>query len=204
MFTSVLRSFGYATAGLVALVLAGCASSDILLKPTYQPVGGATGKSGVVVLATQMDKGPSADARVQWVLGEVRESGGTIRGNVVSEISPQTLVRDALQQELLRAGYTVRIAEALPGDAERGLVLNRIVLKLDERSSLVKNEADCRVSFAVEVWKKGARTTTLSFESRSSDFAVRDREKLHYEVMQKALGSAFSQAVPALLEQLGK
>ncbi|CAH2030956.1 hypothetical protein [Trichlorobacter ammonificans] len=203
MFSAALKSFGYVALGALMLALAGCASSDILLKPAYQPVGTAAGKGGVVVLAAQLDEG-RADARVQWILGEVRDSGGKIKGNVVSDTSPLVLVRNALQQELLRAGYTVQVVDALPKGVARGVVLNGIVMKLDELSSLVKSEADCRISFAVEVWKDGIRTNTLSFESRSTDFAVKDREKLHYEVMQKALGSAFSRAVPALVDQLGK
>ncbi len=189
--------------GLVLLafsVLSGCASANLQLRPTYQPVGVSKGKGGVVVLAAQIEA-----ARPEgWFIGEVRESGGKVKGLVISETAPSILVRDALQQELLRAGYTVQIASGIPKGEERGLVLNKVSLKLDELSSLVKSEADCRVSFSVEIWKNGAKTNTLTFESRNSDFAVKDREKLHYAVLQKALGSAFTQAVPALVEQLGK
>lgn len=185
---------------VACLALSGCASANLQLKPTYQPVGSSKGKGGVVALAAQIEA-----ARPEgWFVGEVRESGGKVKGLVISETAPSVLVRDALQQELLRAGYTVQVASVMPKGGERGLVLNKVSLKLDELSSLVKSEVECRVSFEVEVWKNGVRTNTLSFESRNSDFALKDREKLHYEVLQKALGSAFAQAAPALVEQLGK
>lgn len=107
-------------------------------------------------------------------------------------------------KELLQAGYTVQVGKVVPQDAEYGLVLAASSLQLDETRSLVKAEADCRVSFSVEIWVKGAKTNTLSFESRFSDFAVRDREKLHQDVLQKAFASAFKRALPAIVEQLKK
>lgn len=185
---------------LACAVLSGCASANLQLRPAYQPVGVSKGKGGVVVLAAQIE----ADRPEGWFVGEVRESGGKVKGLVISETAPSVLVRDALQQELVRAGYTTQVVSAIPRGVERGIVLSKVALKLDEVASLVKSEADCRVSFSVEIWKNGAKTNTLTFESRNSDFALKDREKLHYAVMQKALGSAFSQAVPTLVEQLGK
>ena len=181
-------------------VLSGCASANLQLKPAYQPVGGLKGKGGVLLLAAQTE-----GARPEgWFIGEVKESGGKVKGLVISETAPQVLVRDALQQELLRAGYTVRLDSVIPKEDERGVVLSKVLLKLDEVASLVKSEVECRVSFSVEIWKNGAKINTLTFESRNSDFALKDREKLHYAVLQKALGSAFLQAVPALVEQFDK
>jgi len=54
----------------------------------------------------------------------------------------------------------------------------------------------------VEIWVKGVKTNTLSFESRFSDFAVKDREQLHQDVLQKAFASAFKRAIPAIIAQL--
>ncbi|MDY0301296.1 MAG: hypothetical protein RBQ99_06900 [Trichlorobacter sp.] len=203
MFPQKAKALRCFLSGVLFVILAGCASSDIVLRPNYQSEGKVAGKSGVVMLAGKVEDN-LAGSRVQWVLGEVRESGGKIKGNVVSEVSPSVLVRNSLQQELLRAGYTVPVSEQLPQNADRGLVLDKIMVKQDELYSLVKSESDCQISFSVEVWKKGEKVNTLSFEARSSDFTVRDREKLHTEVMQKALSSAFSRAMPALIEALDK
>lgn len=190
---------------LLLVLLAGCATSDLQLKPSYQPVNEAKGPGGSLVLASSLEGTvPGVGERIQWILGEVKDTDGKVKGNVTSPTAPTALLRDALQQELLRAGYTVQVGKTVPKDAEYGLVLAASTLQLDETRSLVKVEADCRVSFSVEIWVKGAKTNTLSFESRFSDFAVRDREKLHQDVLQKAFASAFKRALPAIVEQLKK
>ena len=190
---------------LLVVLLAGCATSDLQLKPSYQPVNEAKSSGGSLVLASSLEGTvPGVGERIQWILGEVKDTDGKVKGSVTSPTAPTALLRDALQQELLRAGYTVQVAKTVPKDAEYGLVLAASTLQLDETRSLIKVEADCRVSFSVEIWVKGAKTNTLSFESRFSDFAVKDREKLHQEVLQKALASAFKRALPAIIEQLKK
>lgn len=188
---------------LLVVMLAGCATSDLQLKPSYQPVGDAKGSGGSLVLASSLEGTvPGVGERIQWILGEVKDTDGKVKGNVTSPTAPSALVRDALQKELVRAGYAVQVTKTVPQDAAYGLVLAASTLQLDETRSLVKVEADCRVSFSVEIWVKGAKTNTLSFESRFSDFAVRDREKLHQDVLQKAFASAFKRALPAIVEQL--
>lgn len=188
----------------ICWLLSACAATELHLKPTYLPVGESKGNSGVVLLASGLDGVRAEESRIQWVFGEIKDSDGKVKGNVTSSSSPAAVLRDALQLELLRAGYQVQLVTVLPAGTERGLVLSAASLQLDETVTLVKSEAVCRVGLSVEVWKKGAKTNTLSFESRFSDFALRDREKLHTTVMQKALGSAFSKAVPAIVEQLNK
>lgn len=187
------------------VLLAGCATSDLQLRPSYQPVNEAKGPGGSLVLASSLEGTvPGVGERIQWILGEVKDTDGKVKGNVTSPTAPSALVRDALQKELLRAGYGVQVTKTVPQEAAYGLVLAASTLQLDETRSLVKVEADCRVSFSVEIWVKGAKTNTLSFESRFSDFAVRDREKLHQDVLQKAFASAFKRALPAIVEQLKK
>ncbi len=191
---------------MAAALLGGCAANDLQLKkPVYLPVATVKGPGGPLILASSLDGTvPGVGERIQWILGEVKDNDGKIKGSVTSTTAPGALVRDALQQELLQAGYAVQVAKELPKGAETGLVLAASSVQLDETASLVKVEADCRVSFSVEVWKQGVKTNTLSFESRFSDFALKDREKLHQEVLQKAFASAFKQAVPAIVAQLSK
>jgi hypothetical protein len=201
--TKIYRLYGYAFLLIVSVALSGCATSDLQLKPSYQPSGETKGAGGALVLASSLEGTvPGVGERIQWILGEIKDTDGKVNGSVTSSAAPTVLVRDALQQELLRAGYAVRVDQALSKGVERGLVLNAAVLKLDETRSLIKFEADCRISFSVEIWLKGVKINTLSFESRFSDFAVKDREKLHQDVLQKAFAAAFKRAVPAIVEQL--
>jgi hypothetical protein len=203
--TGIVRFFASVLLVVTVAVLGGCAASDVQLKTSYQPGGFGTGGSGHLMLASSLEGTvPGVGERVQWILGDVKDTDGKVKGNVTSSVAPTALVRDALQQELLRAGFAVRLDKSLHKGVEQGVVLSASSLHLDETSSLVKVEADCRVSFSVEIWVKGMKTNTLSFESRFSDFAVKDREKLHQDVLQKAFASAFKRAVPAIVEQLKK
>lgn len=203
--TRILKSSSMMALLLLVAMLAGCATSDLQLKPDYQPIADVKNTGGPLVLASSLEGTvPGVGERIQWILGEVKDTDGKVKGNVTSPTAPSALVRDALQKELLRAGYAVQVTKTVPQEAAYGLVLAASTLQLDEIRSLVKVEADCRVSFSVEIWVKGAKTNTLSFESRFSDFAVRDREKLHQDVLQKAFASAFKRALPAIVEQLKK
>jgi hypothetical protein len=201
--TKSYRLYSYAIVLILSALISGCATADLQLKPSYQPSGEVKGAGGELILASLLEGTvPGVGERIQWILGEIKDTDGKVKGSVTSSAAPTVLVRNALQQELLRAGYTVRVDQALPKGSERGLVLNAAVLKLDETRSLIKFEADCRVSFSVEIWIKGVKTNTLSFESRFTDFAVKDREKLHQDVLQKAFAAAFKQAIPSIIEQL--
>ncbi len=204
-FAKVMRTVRGGVLLVLAVFASGCATSDLQLKPSYQAVGETKGSGGTLILASSLEGTvPGVGERIQWILGEVKDTDGKIKGNVTSVSAPTAVVRDALQQELLRAGYAVQIDKALPPNVDRAVVLSAGKLTLDEIRSLVKVEAECKVSFKVEIWRNGAKTNTLSFESRYSDFAIKDREKLHQEVLQKAFASAFKRAVPAIVEQLKK
>lgn len=204
-FAKVMRTVRGGVLLVLAVFASGCATSDLQLKPSYQAVGETKGSGGTLILASSLEGTvPGVGERIQWILGEVKDTDGKIKGNVTSVSAPTAVVRDALQQELLRAGYAVQIDKALPPNVDRAVVLSAGKLMLDEIRSLVKVEAECKVSFTVEIWRNGAKTNTLSFESRYSDFAIKDREKLHQEVLQKAFASAFKRAVPAIVEQLKK
>lgn len=204
-FAKVMRTVRGGVLLVLAVFASGCATSDLQLKPSYQAVGETKGSGGTLILASSLEGTvPGVGERIQWILGEVKDTDGKIKGNVTSVSAPTAVVRDALQQELLRAGYAVQIDKALPPNVDRAVVLSAGKLMLDETRSLVKVEAECKVSFTVEIWRNGAKTNTLSFESRYSDFAIKDREKLHQEVLQKAFASAFKRAVPAIVEQLKK
>ena len=187
---------------ILALVwLTGCAVADLHLKPDYKAFGEPKNASGSIILVSPADATMQGGAgQIQWIIGDVKNSDGKVRGNVVTQTATVALVQDALKQELSRAGYNVQIAGLIPQGAEQALVLTAVKLHLDEISNLLKMESDCRVSFSIEIWKKGAKVNTLSYESRYSDFAIKDRDKLHQTVMQKALESALRRAVPELIK----
>lgn len=186
---------------LVTGVLSACAPTDLVLKPSYQPASEIKGAGGTVLLVSNLD-GMTGLGRVQFIYGEVKDTDGRVKGNVVSSVAPATLVRDALQQELLRAGYTAQIVAGLPKDVQQGVVLTGAMVSLDEVTSLVKIEAECKVQVVLELWKNGALVRKLTYGKNVSDFAVRDREKLHQQLLQKALGAVMKDATADLVTYL--
>lgn len=181
---------------LLSGAVAACAPMDVVLVPSYTAAGKHTG-AGPLVLGLAAD-GPGATGgveRVQFIYGEVRDTDGKIKGNVVGSVSSAQVVRDALQQELSKSGYGVRFDSALASKAERGVVVTAASLTLGEVASLVKVEAECKVQLALELWQQGKLIRKLTYSNKLSDFAVRDREKLHQQVLQKTLATVMQAAV---------
>lgn len=188
---------------LLSGLLAACAPADLVLKPGYQPAGDVKG-SGSLVVASTLDGSvkPESAARVMYLFGEVKDTDGKVKGSVVSKIAPYALVRDALQQELRASGYAVQAVSELPKEAEQAVVLTAASVSLDEVTSLVKFEAECKIDVTLEVWKKGALVRKLTYGKNISDFAVRNREKLHQELLQRTLGAVMRNAVTDLATYL--
>ncbi len=186
------------------LLLAACAPTDLVLKPTYLPVGDSKGAGGPLVLATVLTAPSKADGaeQLKYVYGEIKDSDGKVIGNVESLTSPAVLVRDALQMELLKAGYMVQLATELPKGVPQGVQLSVASVTMDEVNSLVRMEAQCKVQVTLDLWKNGALVRKLTYGKNVSDFAVRDREKLHRELLQKALGTVMKDAVADLVTYL--
>lgn len=189
---------------VIVFMLGGCVAGDLHIKPDYRSFGDQKAITSKITLASPVESGSQpSSGQIQWVIGEMKNSDGMVRGNIVIPVSPAMIVREALQQELQKGGYQVQsVIGGLPAGADSGLVLSAVSLHLDETGNLVKTESECRVSFSIEVWKKGAKVNTLSYEARYSDFAIRDRDKLHQAVLQKGLESILKRAVPELIKVL--
>lgn len=184
--------------GFVMMVgtLAACAPADLALMPTYTATGTHKGQ-GQLVLGLA-GEGTDRVERVQFVYGEVRSRDGKIKGNVVGPAAPQALMRDALQQELVKSGYDVRLEPSQVQQAERGVMLATASLTMDEVASLVKIEAECKAQMTLELWQRGTLIRRLTYSKTMSDFAVRDREKLHQQLLQKTLSTVMQAAAADL------
>lgn len=184
---------------LMAGMLAACAPADLVLVPNYTAQGGHAA-SGQLVLGSALEGAGITGGvqRVQFVYGEVRNTDGKIKGNVVGPVAPARLVREALQQELVKSGYGVRFDSDAAKQAERGVVLTAASLTLDEVTSLVRIEAACKLQLSVELWQQGTLIRRLTYSKTMTDFAVRDREKLHQQVLQKTLATVMQAAAADL------
>ena len=190
------RRIVYGALGIVLALVAGCATGNRKVTVLYQPVVHDGTGSGELYLA-----GAPASGRddIQWVIGKVKNGDGQVMGDVTSPISPVELATDAFRQELTAAGYTVKSVGALPPQAAKGIVVSGTDIHVVETSSLVKGEVSSRVQVSVELWKNGSAFKKLTYESRLSDFGIRDREFLVESTLKKGLQEIMGSTVPEIV-----
>ena len=184
------------------LLLSACAPTDLVIKPGYRAVGESRGNGGAVLLVSPQEGTQTGAERVQYVYGEIKDSNGRVKGNITGSVSSAALVRDALQQELYKAGYSVQVGQALSKEAAQGVVLSNVKVTLDELTTLVKSEAECSVALSLEIWKQGALVRKLTYGKTVSDFALKDRELLHQQLLQKALSAVMKDAAADIVTYL--
>lgn len=196
------RGVAYAVAGsLLFGFMMGCAAANQKVTVLYQPVVHDVTGAGELYLAGA--KGSAGQTDIQWVVGTVKNSAGEPVGDIVLPIAPADLVMDAFKQEFTAAGYSTSLVGLLPQGIAKGIVVTGAEIHMEEVSSLIKAEGTSRVKVSVEVWKQGRVVKKLAYEARISDFAVKDRDQLLPDTLQKALQEIMKQAVPEVIKVLG-
>lgn len=188
---------------LFPVVMGGCAAVDRKVNVLYQPAVQVTGGSGELYLsASGRQSVPADQGTVQWIVGAVKTEDGEKSGNVVTGTVPVDQVMDAFKQELAAAGYTVIPAPAQPQDVTKGIEIAAVTIELDETTDLVRSKGISRVTVAVDLWKNGREIRKLEYKSMLSDFAIRDRDLLLPELLQKSLQEIMKQAIPEIVKGL--
>jgi hypothetical protein len=189
---------------LFATLIAGCATYDRKVTLLYQPVVNAGGGSGELYLAASGRRaGTGKTGAVQWVIGKVENSDGEQVGNIVTTVSPNDMILDAFSRELKVAGYKVTQVNTLPADVSKGVVISLIDMSLEEVVSIVKADGQSRLTVTLELWRNGKNFKKLYYETRFSDFAIKDRDLLLPTTLQKTLQELMKQAVPEIIRQIG-
>ncbi|WP_223912351.1 hypothetical protein [Geobacter sp. AOG1] len=168
----------------------------------YSPVTDIRSGKGELLLLAPSSGGKEGDASAQWVIGRVKNGDGETIGTIVSSLSPEDLLRDAFNQEFTTAGYTVTQVSKLPQDVHRGIAVSKISLAFEDEWSLPRDKASAILDVAVEIWKDGRKIRLLSYESRVSDVAFRDRKLLAQQLLEKGLHEIMRQAVPEIVTSL--
>jgi uncharacterized lipoprotein YajG len=187
----------------LSTALTGCATLDQRVSSAYTPVAAARGGGPLALTATGAPSQTYKERPVLWIIGTVKNSDGEKMGNLTSQRSGEEILRDALEQELTAAGYTVGQDTGRLEAATRAVNVTRVQISLDEKQSLVKAEGSCTVSVSLELWSKGAVAKKLEYESRFSDFAIRNREMLMQTVLRTALQNLMTRALPEIVAVLG-
>ena len=182
----------------------GCATTDRRVNLLYQPTANVKGGSGTVYLVQGVRSASRQAAGIQWILGSITKSSGEKSGNVVTDTAPANLAMDALKQELKSAGYNIVQSEAMPAGARKGVLLHEVSLKLDEKSGVVSDEANCSVRMSLQPWRNGKPVDRLSYEAEYSETAVTDRDLLLSKTLQTALQLVMKRSVPEVVNVLEK
>ncbi len=191
---------------IVVAFLSGCATYDQRVTMLYQPAADAVGGSGEIYLAPAGLRPENPDSQgVNWVIGNVKYNDWRQSGKVLSTVSPKDMVLDALKSELTNAGYKVMMVNTLPADAGKGIFVTVSNIKIDEESSVIKDQATCNVTVSLDLWKNGVKLKRLDYQSRYSDTALSvDNMTFLQNLLQNAMQNEMKQAVPDIIRQMGK
>lgn len=186
-----------------ALVLTGCMPTAHKVDVLYNPLAVYRGGSGQVTLVaeTAHQEQQASNPAIRWVLGQIKDSDGAVRGDVISDYSPQSVIADAMKRELSAAGYRVDQTESRKEGQGRVIVLTAVTVALNEVASLAKLESSCNLVVKVELWNNGQVIKRSEYHSKLSDMAIKDRDVLPQQLFQGALGEIMQQAVPDIIRQ---
>ena len=151
------RYFGLITfLAIFAVILAttGCARYARQVSIIYDPAVSARGGYGDLYIVIPPDQQPRNN-KIKWVIGNVNNYDGSKIDEIMSLQSPSELVRDALGQELRKAGFTVIHATSNPATQSNILNLINVDLSLDQQSDIVDIKANCRLIISIDVFKNG-------------------------------------------------
>ncbi|KAA0891584.1 hypothetical protein [Oryzomonas rubra] len=186
-----------------ALLLTGCMPTAHKVDVLYNPLAVYRGGSGQVTLVAEAahQEQQASNPAIRWVLGQIKDSDGAVRGDVISDYSPQSVIADAMKRELSAAGYRVDQTESRKDGQGRVIVLTAVTVALNEVVSLAKLESSCNLVVKVELWNNGQVIKRSEYHSKLSDMAIKDRDVLPQQLFQGALGEIMQQAVPDIIRQ---
>ena len=199
----IRRTIGVAALTLCVGVFAGCATTSNPVSILYSPSVEARGGSGTLFLKVSNGSasGSKSDS-MRWVIGKQKNADGEVKGEIVSVSSEQDMMLDALKRELTAAGYRVETGSSLPQGVGKGLDLTAIRVAVEEIVGIPKTEATGKVQVSMDVWKNGVVARRLSYESKASDFAAINRERLPRDMIEQGLREVLGQAVPEIISVL--
>lgn len=159
------------------------------------PVTGS--KEAVYIVIPEHLQSRSPD--VKWVLGKVKDDDNNTIDEVFSPHSPAEIIQAAFGREFKRAGYAVEFTTKRSADQERVIDLTKTEIDLEQISDLVDLKAKCRVLVGMDVYRNGQLIKRLQYETISSRTDIKDRDMLARNVLEDALQSVSSKAMPDMI-----
>lgn len=205
MMLSVRNITCMAVLALFMTMAAGCAATGRKVTVLYQPsvyVGGGSGN--LYLTAAGVRSEPGKTDSTQWIIGKVKNDEGNQTGDIVTTIAPADLFLDAFSRELANSGYKIISVNTLPEDVPKAISIAMTEIKMEDISSILKDEGSGRLTVSLELWKNGKKFKKLYYESGYSDSAFKGRDLLLQDILQKALQGLMEKAVPEIIRELEK
>lgn len=188
-----------AVIALFVATLAGCATmGGKVVKLTYASTLEIAGGSGDLYLV----KPKPAEGDKLFVVGVLKNNVGEKIGDAVTEIPPSELLFRAYEDEFRNSGYTVKVAEAIPADAAKGIEFLRLDIALEQNTSILRLDAASRVTSSAVVYKDGKKVTKVDYEASYADATAGNRDVFLEWTLLKATESLMKQSVPELMKLL--
>jgi hypothetical protein len=161
----------------------------------YEPITTVRGGSGTLHLVSSADQQTKAE-NIKWVIGTVKNDQNKKIDEILSSTSATEIVKDAFNQELKKAGYSVVSVTARPVDSAKSIVMTSVEVQLDQLSDIADIKATCTLVVSLDMYKNGQLIKKLQYQSKSSENAIKDRDLLANRVLKEAIQSALQKAVP--------
>jgi len=186
---------------MLIMLAGGCARYARSVNMLYNPAAVSQQGSGdlyVVIPENQL----TPSAQVKWVLGKVTDDENKMIDELFSPRSPAELAQSALSLELKRTGYTVLPVAKRPDAHTKLIDISKVDISLNQLSDFADLKATCRVLVALDIYKNGELIRKLEYQSLSSKTDIKDRDLLARVVLQEALQSVMTKALPDLVQLL--
>jgi len=180
---------------LITVFSSGCVRYAKDVSIFYEPVTTARGGSGTLHLVSAADQQTKAE-NIKWVIGTVKNDENKKIDEILSPVSATEIVKDAFNQELKKAGYSVVSATSRPADSAKLIDITSVEVKLDQLSDIADIKATCTLVVSLDIYKNGQLVKKLQYQSKSSENAIKDRDLLANRVLKEAIQSALQKAVP--------
>lgn len=184
---------------MLIILVGGCARYARSVNMLYDPAAVSQQGSGdLYIVIPENQVTPSA--QVKWVLGTVTDDENKKIDELFSPRSPAELAQSALTQELKQSGYTVLPTAKRPEAHVKLIDISKVDISLNQLSDFADLKATCRVLIALDVYKNGKLIRKLEYQSLSSKTDIKDRDLLARVVLQEALQSVMTKALPDLIQ----
>ena len=189
--------------GLMALlILGGCATYTKQLVMRYDPITTTRFGGGDLYLINAELQPPTASGA--WAIGNTKNGDGVMVDTLWSGVSPAGLVQSALQRELGQTGYAVIPAQKAPDLYSKVVEITEARVVVDQITKVPQVDAVCTISVSLTVMKNGTPVRKLRYEAKSSDLAIKDRDRLAETILRNTMQDVMRQAIPdivGILEQ---